>query len=167
MATCGGCDPRGGCITFCLSSTNVLAFGIHGQDDDALASRPCIWGVGVAGGTQPTKFYVHHLLSSQSSWSMSLSRNLPLSRHANNTYQNTIRVSLHSLLLPPVQHYLTIPNRFSAIVQSCNKQTHNHIDVQRKGRVICLGLLRPPTISGLNPSHTHLWQILISSNHAA
>ena len=41
--------------------------------------------------TQPTKFYVHHLLSSQSSWSMSLSRNLPLSRPANNTYQNTMR----------------------------------------------------------------------------
>ena len=32
--------------------------------------------------TQLTKFYVHHLLSSQSSWSMSFSRNLPLSRPA-------------------------------------------------------------------------------------
>ena len=98
--------------------------------------------------TQPTKLYVHHLLSSQSSWStcMSFSRNLPLSRPANNTYQNTIKVSLHSLLLPPVQHYLTIPNRFSAIVHTCNKQTHNHIHVQRKGRVICLNLLRPPAV---------------------
>ena len=59
--------------------------------------------------TQPTKFYVHHLLSSQSSWSMSLSRNLPLSRPANNTYQNKMRnVCINTL--PPLAPSTALPH---------------------------------------------------------